>query len=355
MVKVAIMLERFSVGGAQRVVSELVKNLDPTQVDFRVLCISSRAETDLAHEIEKITDVTYLNVKSKRIFSNFRKVFKCLNEYQPDVINTHLTPHLYAVPWGILHRKPVIITAHTKPEKAFVKKVLFLIRWSLKHGKAFIVAVSHENYEMVKKYFGISDDRCCCINNGIAIDSFYHKEHDQFTYINVARQDENKNQSAILRCFDRIRASYPKCRLILLGDGPCHQQLCDLTNSLGLSDCVELPGGQSNVADYYARADVYVQSSHREAMPMSVLEAMASGLPIVSTDVGGMRDVVAENGYLVPDGDEAALQSAMEQMLKLNDMQMAQLKKASLTIVKDYSAKAMANKYLDLYRKMGEK
>lgn len=354
MLKVAIMIETFSVGGAQRVVSELVKNIDQSQIDLRVICCESRADTAIAHEVEKIAEVVYLNTNGQNILKRFGTVFKYLNSFQPDVVNTHLTPQLYAVPWGILHKKPIIITAHTKPEKAFVKKIELLIRWALRHSKLYIVAVSQENLRLIKNYFGVDESRCCYINNGIDIDAFYREEHENFTFINVARQDENKNQAAIIRCFAQLHKGHPDTRLILLGDGPCHDKLCGLRDELGLKNVIELPGSKSNVADYYARADVYVQASHREAMPMSVLEAMAAGMPIISTDVGGMRDVVQGNGYLYEDNDEGRLFCIMKEMVYATSQEKCSMCQASRKVSELFSAKSMAAKYLNLFIERGK-
>ena len=350
MLRVAIMLERFSIGGAQRVVSEFVKNIDQSQCDLLVICTESRQDTQMAREVEKIAQVVYLNADKMNIAIRVKKVLRCLNEFKPHVINTHLTPHLYAVPWGILHNVPVIITAHAKPNMAFVKKIEPLIKWGVRRQKVSIVAVSQENYQLMNTYFPGCEKQCYCINNGIDIDAFDKKAHERFTFINVARQDENKNQAAILRSFAELYRNNKNIRLILLGDGPRHERLCELSKELDMQDGVELPGSVTNVADYYAISDVYVQASHREAMPMSILEAMAAGLPIVSSDVGGIRDVVTDNGYLYPDDQEQELLRYMRQFTELDDETIQRMSVASRRNVEPYSSKAMADKYLKLFQ-----
>ena len=211
------------------------------------------------------------------------------------------------------------------------------------------MAVSQENLQLMHSYMPSSKGRSKYINNGIAIDQFYRVEHPKFTYINVARQDENKNQVAILRCFAKLYQENKGVRLVLLGDGPCHEQLCELSEKLGVQHIVDLPGAVGDVAKYYAEADVYVQASHREAMPMSVLEAMAAGLPIVSSDVGGLRDVVTDNGYLYPDDQETALFECMKRMLNMDAHELECMGAASLRSVIPYSSKAMAENYMRLF------
>lgn len=355
MLKVAIILENFSIGGAQRVVSELVKNINPQQIQILVLCLFKRKDTDLARAAEEKANVRYLDIQGKNLIANYRRVAMELSNFKPDVIHAHLVGQLYSVPYGLIHQKPVVITAHTKPEKAFIKKIEPLIRYGIKKKKMWIVSVSNENQKLVTKYFSSAASQCVCINNGIDTGAFYGKPHPYFTYINVARQDENKNQAAILRCFKKIYNENKLTRLILAGDGPCHEKLMKEAAVIGLSGVVFFPGEVSNVSEYYAVSDAYVQSSHREAMPMSVLEAMAAGLPIISTDVGGLHDVIRDNGALVADEDEDALYHAMRSLLDSPDDEIAMMKTASLLTADRYSSKKMAEEYTELYKRLVEK
>lgn len=354
MLRVAILLGDFSIGGAQRVVCELVKNIDQSKVEILVLCTKERDDTAMADSVEKIATVKYANIKGRNLIINYFKISKILADFKPDILHAHLLGQLYAVPWGLIHNKPVIITAHTKPEKAFIKKIEWMIRFGIKQKKIFIVAVSKENLGLVKKYFEIDDKRCCYINNGIDVNRFYKKNHSHFTFINVARQDENKNQLAIIRCFEKIYRINSNIRLILVGDGPSHQKLSEEVNRLKLNDVALLPGEVSNVEDYYAISDVYVQSSHREALPMSILEAMAAGLPIISTDVGGIRDVVSGNGFLIKD-EQVELFKAMRLILEKTDNEKNNMGFISKKLSNKYSSKTMGKEYTSLYFELRSK
>lgn len=352
MLRVAIVLEDFSIGGAQRVVSELIQNLSQNDIKLLVLCLKKRKVTDLAKESEEAADVKYLGIKGKNLIKNYLYVSNELKAFNPDVVHAHLVGQLYSVPWGILNKVPVIITAHTKPEKAFIKKIEWLISYGVKHKKIWIVAVSEENLSLVNKFFGGSTQQCLCINNGINTKKFYRTEHNLFTYINVARQDENKNQVAIIHAFQRIYMQNKDIHLILAGDGPCHEMLISEVEKLRLNNAVDLPGAVGNVKDYYAVSDVYVQASHREAMPMSVLEAIAAGLPIISTNVGGLNDVVKGNGFLIPDGGGDELYQTMKKMLEMSDFELKSLGNESKKISNIYSSEKMAQEYMRLYRKV---
>ena len=351
--KVAILLENFYIGGAQRVVSELVKNFDHNKAEIRVICTGRRSETQMARDVEKLVRVDYLNITGRNTLASFRKVFRALNAFKPDVVNAHLVGQLYAVPWGILHNTPTVITVHTRPEQGFVKKIEFLIRWALRFGKLSLVAVSRENQRLVQKYFDIGEEKVCCINNGVNTNSFYRVEHEYFTFINVARHDSNKNQVAILKCFAKLYQTNHTIRLILLGNGPDHQRLQQLSRELAIENAVEFPGMLNNVEGYYARSDVYVQASRREAMPMSVLEAMAAGLPVIATNVGGLKDVVQGNGFLYEVDDDDRLEALMGYMMQQSTSERKTMEATSSRVAENYSAAKMAKQYSILFCKEG--
>ena len=164
----------------------------------------------------------------------------------------------------------------------------------------------------------------------------------------MARQDANKNQRAIIECFEKIVKKHPNTKLFLIGDGPLHSELVELVSTLKLESYVEMPGMVDRTKEFYAQADVYVQASHREALPLSVLEAMAARLPIIGTDVGGMNDLISNNGYLIEDNKESLL-SAMSQMLYNSKIEMEQMGLNSRKKVLSYTSSQMADRYMEIY------
>ncbi len=331
---------------------ELLKHLDKNKFDSTILCYAGRTESVLEKQAERDFDVQYMDETGSISFLSLCRVFKKIKNLSPDVVHAHLGGMVYAIPWAFFHKgRKLIITAHTKPKMAFNKKVEPLLKYLLRHRKndVKVVAVSEENYIMLQSYLNVSNEVCACVNNGVDLDRFYRSDHELFTYINVARQDENKNQSAILEAFNKVYQHNNNIRLLLLGDGPFHKTLLDRVYQLNLNDKVILPGLVGDVENYYAISDVYVQASHREAMPLSVLEAMAAGLSIISTDVGGMKDIVKDNGILVEDNDDEALYNAMKDMCFSAKSIQDNMNKNSLEIVKLYSSEGMARKYEELY------
>lgn len=350
--KVTIVLGSLSVGGGQQVVYELIRKIDPAKVLIHVICYEGKVYTKNEQELEKICSCTYLDAGGRISLKTMKKVFSAINISKPDVVHAHLGGMAYAVPWALLYKKPLLITAHTKPAQAFIPFVLPGIRYGLAKRRMCIAAVSNENLELLREFFSINDDRLVCVNNGIDIERFYKEQHTGFSFINVARQDENKNQAQIIRCFARIRKECPTTKLILVGDGPCNSELKKQCRELGLEDAVLFTGMIPNAEDYYAISDVYVQASHREALPMSILEAMAAGLLVISSNVGGICDIVKGNGILFDDNDDEALIDAMKQMISTTGKEKERMQECSKEIVEKYSSTQMAIKYTDIYYNM---
>lgn len=352
MKRLVILIENLEVGGAQNMVFELVKNINSDEFSVSILCSGRKRDSVVEERLEKICDVFYMNIAGHIKLSDMAKVLKKIKNLKPDILHAHLGGITYALPYTLIFRKPLIVTAHTKPEKAFSRLNEKILRFALKTKFVKLVAVSDKNHVASKEYFGIDDTKCFSINNGIDEKKFFKKNHENFTYINVARQDKNKNQELLIRCFKKIHREHPDARLILAGDGPCQCQLKELAKSLEVSDYVEFTGVVSDTENYLAKSDVFVLSSFREAMPLSVLEAMATGLPIISTDVGGLKDVVKENGILVDAGNEEAFYNAMKKIYEADSAKMEIYKNESLKLVEGYTASKMADKYCSLYKKL---
>lgn len=348
-IKLVTVLNGLGMGGAEHVAYEIIKNLDYDKYEPHVICYGERLNTPLENDMDAICQVDYLGLSGPIGIKEMIRVMRHISRTTPDIIHAHMGGVTFSIPWALFHRKPLVVTVHTKPEKAFSKKNEKLLRYALSKKGTKVVAVSEDNYAKVKTYLGIDDDRIQFVNNGIDIEKYHNKAHDGFVFLNVARQDDNKNQASIIRAFDIIKETNSNTYLYLVGDGPTHDALEKMIADRKLQDMVFLPGMTSSPEYYYAMADVYIQSSHREAMPLSVLEAMAAGLPIISTDVGGMRDVVKENGILINDNSDQELIDAMNLLINETKDDRRYRASESKRIVERYSSREMAIKYMGIY------
>jgi len=373
---VAIIINELNLGGAQQIVYELARNLDKSKYNITIILIEGRVNSFLERQMTEeqnngdyslvfLKKPLFSYIKPSNIFYRIvRRLLRLLSDLltiptlgkvikktKPDIVHAHQRGILAGY-WTLFHGIPLIATVHTSPNVSFQHECEKLIFKTLVFFKRIIVVgISKYNGELIKKFWRLND--CCVryVNNGINIADFYQKPHETFAFINASRQDKNKNQSLILRAFTRLMREDPANppKLILVGDGPNHEKLKEEAKKLGIDEPVEFTGYIKSARDHLALSDVYVSSSHREGLPLSVLEGMASGLPVIATDAGGgVRDLAQDNGILVADDDEDGLFAAMKKLMT-NDELRALMGKKSLEMVQAYSASEMAAKYAALY------
>ena len=184
-----------------------------------------------------------------------------------------------------------------------------------------IVAVSERVAVYAAREFRIPSERLSTIPNGVDLDHFRPTRRPgdgtRFVIGCTARLHKKNDHATLLRAFATVAARSPQAKLLLVGRGPEEAHLKALADELGIASRASFVGEQPDVAPYLLQMDLYVQSSVAEGMPNSVLEAMATGLPVVATAVGGTPDAVIDNetGLLVPPGDPSALADAVLRLL----------------------------------------
>jgi glycosyltransferase involved in cell wall biosynthesis len=379
-INLVIASNELDMGGAQHLIYELVKNIDYSKYAVTIICTDNKTNSLLEktmlnealngrYTIIFLKERPYTRIKTRftilnkiiyyiktdiLYISNIIIYLKLLNKIKPDIIHAH-GHGIWAGFWTIPHGVPFIATVHTNPKASFHRiseKIILYISLFLK--KIILVAISQYNCDLIKYHWKYKKVRC--INNGIEIKDYYNKPHDKFAFINVSRQDKNKNQIIILNAFLRLYNENKNLPMLLylIGDGDCHNLLVQKTKEYKLEDRIIFTGYIDSAKDYYAVSDVYISSSFREGLPLSVLEAMAAGLPVIATNVGGLKELVHENGILINNNDENELYLAMKKLRDNSNLRMLQGKK-SLEMVKDYSAAEMTKQYCELFEECVKK
>ena len=142
--------------------------------------------------------------------------------------------------------------------------------------------------------------------------------------VGAGRLTAQKNFPLLINAFHAISNKYPDYTLEIYGDGELKTQLCELVNDLGLNEKVKFLGFVSNIKEYLQSASLFVLSSNFEGMPNGLMDAMALGVPVISTDcpAGGSKNLIkdGENGFLVPVGDVEHLSKSIDLILSDNDL-----------------------------------
>jgi sugar transferase (PEP-CTERM/EpsH1 system associated) len=171
----------------------------------------------------------------------------------------------------------------------------------------------------------------------------------------VGRMQTVKNQTLLVRAFARALAFEPalrdRARLVLVGDGPLRAQVQAMLGESGLADLAWLPGERDDVADVMRGLNCFVLPSLAEGISNTILEAMATGLPVIATDVGGNAELVEHRrtGCIVPSSDEEAMAHALVRMYKDPQGSAAMALAARAEVLRRFSLASMVAAYQDLY------
>lgn len=227
-----------------------------------------------------------------------------------------------------------------------------------------IVAVSAEIREKLARK-GVPREKLVVIENGVDIDtfaslgSFDRREYRRSLGIppdapvvgTLGRLTPQKGQEFLLRSAGIVRKRRPDAEFVIAGDGPLEQELKSLARELGIADRVHFLGFRGDTAKLLKAFDVFVLSSIDEGLPMAMLEAMASGTPVVVTAVGEVPRVIVDgrNGWLVEPRNVEQLAERLTMLLSDPARQAACAALARETVVRGHSQEAMGRKYCDVY------
>lgn len=172
--------------------------------------------------------------------------------------------------------------------------------------------------------------------------------------VHVARHHPVKDQPTLLRGFALAARELPGVDLLMVGDGPLRDELVSMARSLGVADRVHFLGIRQDIPDVLAAADVFALTSVSEAASLTLLEAMATGLPAVVTNVGGNPDLVRDgvDGLLFPRGDAAACATAFRRLLTEPGLANRLGSNARQRVHERYRLERTIGRYYDLYRRL---
>ena len=177
---------------------------------------------------------------------------------------------------------------------------------------------------------------------------------DDFVIGSVGRLDPVKDFPNLVDALAALRRSGANARLVLVGDGPERADIEQHVRNSGLTDCVQLLGYRADATDLLCALDLYVNSSIFEGISLTILEAMAVGLPVVATHVGGTSEIVEQGvtGLLTPARDAVALAAAMATLHQSEVMRRAYGNAGRERVVRAFSIERMVAEYAGLYRRL---
>ena len=281
-----------------------------------------------------------------------------------DVLHVHIASYLAIVGLVVakLLRKAIVVKLANVGQRGDMARIdrQFgqLGHWLLKKADCIICTTSDLQKELVDR--GYPSEIIARIPNGILLPPTSRErvplaDRKQVVWTGMMRKRQ-KNLPALLRVWRRVVHAIPGFTLTLVGDGPLRAELEAICCDLDIKDHVQFVGLVSDVQPYLDAARVFVLPSLHEGLSNSLLEAMASGLPVVATRVSGCTDLIQSgyNGFLVDVNDEDAMTDSIVRLLKDASLASRLGENARKSIEKDYSIEVIAARYHELYTNMLE-
>jgi glycosyltransferase involved in cell wall biosynthesis len=365
---IVFVITDYPYGGAQTQVIDLAKRLKARGWKVGVISIMTPEAPPLMHMLEdagipwKTLDVQ----KGSFSLSVFTKMHKILKEWQPTVVHSHMVhANVFARLARIVSPVPVLIcTAHNINEGGMVRMLAYRFTDFLSEHTTNVSIAAVKRYIEIK---AAPKHKISFIPNGIDFSRFQPNLDarsevrnslgltDEFVWLAVGRLEDQKDYPNMLQAFSNMPTNH---RLLIVGEGPLLPSLQERAGTLNLNQRVSFLGRRTDVQDLMNAADAYLMSSAYEGLPMVLLEAAASELPMVATDVGGNREIILEgqDGYLVPAHDAQALSAAMQKLANLSSQErQAMGRRGREHVVATYDLERVVDQWEALYFKWMQK
>lgn len=332
--KILFISTGLSYGGAETQLVCLADRLKSRGWEVRVISITPLK--DYVKEL-KSANIPVYSLGSRRKLPDPRLIFRIISlirTYQPQIVHSHMVHAnlLSRLAYSMVHPTILICTAHSTLEGG--RYIDYLYRFTDPLCD-LTTQVSKAGLERYVRIGAVPRDKICYIPNGVDTDRFCpnlkirskirRKQgfESAFMWFAVGRLDPSKDYPNMLQAFTLVSQSRPEAMLVIVGDGSLRPEIEKYAQDLGIRGHVDFLGtiAHDNMPELMNMADGYVMSSAWEGMPMVLLEASATGLPIVATDVGGNSDVVQDGrtGILVPPKNSKALADAMLSIMNLSE------------------------------------
>lgn len=317
------------VGGAETNLLALMHHFDQDRFEHAVAFGGSgQLEQELAQIGVRLIRLSPQPLSLRAMFDMPVMVRK-IADFRPDIIHSHLDlPNLVALVAKralgckvVLHFHGIGIVPRSYFPGSYAKRLFWNVMAHLYRYSNKAIAICSFQLPFLAK-LGMSDDKVVLIPNGISLGGEQPvrvSTDGAYRFVNVGRFFPQKDHALLIRAFAEVNLDFPQTRLTLVGDGPLRSDVEKQIQEMGLQDKVELLGMRRDIPEILAEHDCFVLNSRWELHPITILEAMRAGLPVIASDVGGVADTVMDKvtGLVVKSGDQQALAEAMSALANM--------------------------------------
>jgi sugar transferase (PEP-CTERM/EpsH1 system associated) len=353
----------FGCGGLQTLLAECINRLPAEKYRHAVICLTERTNYG---EIVNRPDTLFYELEKppgNNVFTHL-KLWRLLRQLRPSIMHTYNVGTIEYSATALLAGVPLRIHAEHGRDSVEIdgkhSRYNLLRRLLIPVIDAY-VPVSADLSDWLQQTIGVPAQKITMVTNGVDTVRYAPPQpHPKcvtapFWIGTVGRADRIKNHVGLLEVFqlmlERFPAPHFDLRLAIVGDGPTLGMLRDLVASRGLAEKVWLPGTRTDIADVIRGFSIFVLPSLSEATPVVILEAMATGLPVVATAVGGVPQLVLDNetGFIVDLADPVAFADALSIYIGDPEMRQRHGEAGRKHIETSYSVDAMVAGYDALY------
>jgi L-malate glycosyltransferase len=292
-----------------------------------------------------------------------------LRRERVDIIHAHqYTPFSYALLARWMHRSAAILFhEHGRHQPDFPRRKRIIANRLLLSRRDRIVGVGEAVRQALIDNEGLPASRVGVVYNGIDVDAIARASGlrsdvrdelglttDALAVVKVARLDPIKDHTTAIDSFARFAATHRNAHLLLIGDGSERAAIEQRINASAMRERIRLLGTRNDVKRLLAAADLFLLTSTSEGIPLTLIEAMAAGVPVVATRVGGVPEVVADGvtGLLAPARDVAQLAVHLDTLAKCPQLREAMGRQARQRARELFSEDEMVARYDNLYQEM---
>jgi glycosyltransferase involved in cell wall biosynthesis len=285
----------------------------------------------------------------------FREIHQWLGSVRPAILHAHSSK---AGGLGrcaaLLRRIPTVFTAHgwafTEGVPFAQKLVMLPAEWLAARVTNAIITVSQADHDLAERYRVRARGRIVAIHNGIEKDAppAAPNADGAVHLVCVARFCAQKSQALLVRALEGVDEPW---HLSFVGEGPLEDEVRSMVADRGFNGRVDFLGARDDVDSILARSDIFVLPSNWEGFPLTILEAMRAGLPVIASDVGGVREAVFDGvtGYLVPRGDVQAFAEQLKLLIRDNGLRTTLGKSARDVFLNEFVEEKMFAKVQAVY------
>ena len=329
---VAHLIYRLTRGGLENGLVNLINSMPEARYRHAVLCISGYDEFREAIR-RPGTEVFALEKRPGHDPGYYRRLWRLLRKLRPQIVHSRTFAALDSLWVAAAAGVPALVHGeHGRDLDDWEREPWRrrTVRRLTDHIIDHYIAVSDDIADCLRRHLGVGPGRLTRIYNGVDTDRFrpaavrardgyppHYRKPEALVVGTVGNLRPVKNPEGLIRAFALARQRFgeagDRLRLALVGDGPLRNACADLARSLGVEGAVWLAGSRPDVPELLRGMDLFVLPSHAEGTSNAILEAMATGLPVVAADTGGNAELVrhGETGLLAPSPEPAVLAEAM--------------------------------------------